>query len=132
MSRVLLDTSAYSAFFRGHAGIIEVLRTADEIVFSAIVLGELQAGFVRGTHRARNRHELDLFLGSPRSTIAAIGAETALRYAEILTFLMKMGAPIPTNDIWIAASAMELGAAVLTTDSHFKRIPHILAVSYDP
>ncbi len=132
MSRVLVDTSAYSAFFRGHAGVIEVLRAADEIIVSAIVLGELRAGFIRGAQRAKNERELDVFLASPRSRVAAIGAETALRYAYIFAFLRKSGAPIPTNDIWIAASAMELGAAVLTTDSHFRSIPQILAVVHDP
>ncbi len=61
-----------------------------------------------------------------------IGADTALRYGEIITFLRRLGAPIPTNDIWIAASAMELGAAVLTTDAHFRSIPQVLAVVLDP
>jgi tRNA(fMet)-specific endonuclease VapC len=132
MNRVLLDTCAYSAFFRGHPGVIAVLRTADEIVFSAVVLGELRAGFAHGADRARNEHELDLFLASARSKVAGIGAETSLRYAEIVTYVRSLGAPIPTNDIWIAASAMELGAAVLTTDAHFRKIPHILTVFHDP
>jgi tRNA(fMet)-specific endonuclease VapC len=128
VSRVLLDTSAYSAAFRGHAGVSEVLRTVDEIIIPVIVLGELRAGFLGGAHRAMNEKHLEAFLESPRSSVVDIGADTALRYAEIITFLRRLGTPVPTNDVWIAASAMELGAAVLTTDAHFRSIPQILAI----
>ena len=126
MKRALLDTSAYSAYFRGHAGVVHDVRTSDEILFSVVVLGELHAGFARGSHRQRNEQELEAFTLSPRVSTLNIDAETALRYAEILTFLRRSGTPVPTNDIWIAASAMQSGATVITTDSHFERIPHVL------
>ena len=126
MTRVLLDTSAYSAFFRGHEGVIEAVRTADEILFSPIVLGELRAGFRGGAHRLRNERELEVFLTSSRVNTLTIDSETALRYAEIVTFLRRSGTPVPTNDLWIAASAMQSGAALLTTDAHFDRIPQVL------
>src|SRR5438552_18828333 len=106
MRRLLLDTSAYSAFFRGHAGVVREVRTADEILISPVVLGEWRAGFRRGTHRQRNEHELEAFLMSPRVNTLAIDSETALRFAEIVTFLRRSGTPVPTTDLWIAASAM--------------------------
>lgn len=132
MNRTLLDTCAYSAFFRGHAGVIQAIRAADEILLPPIVLGELHAGFARGVHRLRNERELEAFLTSPRVNVVPIDSETALRYAEIVTFLRRSGMPIPTNDVWIAASAMQLGAALLTTDSHFKKIPQVLVHCYEP
>ena len=46
--RLLVDTSAYSAFMRGHSAIKSSLQRADEIVVNAIVLGELAAGFIKG------------------------------------------------------------------------------------
>lgn len=127
MKRALLDTSAYSAYFRGHSGVVQEVRTTDAILLSAVVLGELHAGFARGAHRERNKQELQAFMTSPRVSTLNIDAETALRYAEILTFLRQSGTPIPTNDIWIAASAMQAGATVITTDSHFGKIPHVLS-----
>ncbi|MEI8139196.1 MAG: PIN domain-containing protein [bacterium] len=35
-------------------------------------------------------------------------------------------APIPTNDIWIAATALELGASLITYDAHFATIPGLI------
>ena len=126
MTRVLVDTSAYSAFFRGHSGVKALFQKVDEIVLSPIVLGELRAGFIAGAHRRKNERELDLFLRSSRVSIASIDEETSGCYAAIVHGLRAAGTPIPTNDIWIAASAMQHGLRVITTDRHFAKIPQIL------
>lgn len=126
MRRVLLDTSGYSAFMRAHPGVGATIRRVDEIVVSPILLGELRTGFRHGALREQNEQELSGFLGSPRVRLATIDAETADRYAEIMAFLRRAGTPVPTNDAWIAATAMQHGLAVLTTDPHFERIPHVL------
>jgi len=126
MTRVLLDTSAYSAFLRGHEDIHRNLQEADEIHLNAIVLGELRAGFQHGARRRDNEKELHAFLASPRVTVADITPETALRYAEIVNSLRRSGSPIPTNDIWIAATAMQHGLELVTTDNHFRKVPQII------
>jgi predicted nucleic acid-binding protein len=59
--RVLLDTSAYSAFMKGHETVKLALQTAEEILFNPIVLGELKAGFHAGKRRTRNEQELRTF-----------------------------------------------------------------------
>ena len=132
MSRLLSDTSAYSAFMRGHSDIKMALQRAAEIFLSPIVLGELHAGFRQGSRREQNERRLALFMESPRVKILAVADETAQRYAEIINFLWKAGTPIPTHDIWVAASAMEHGLQVLTTDAHFTRLPQILVEFYEP
>ncbi len=126
MSRLMLNTSAYSAFMRGHAGIKLALAEAAQIYVSPVVLGELHAGFQSGSRRAENERELLRFLSSPRVQVTEITDETALRYAEIFNFLGRAGTPIPTNDIWIAAGAMQHGLRVLTTDAHYARVPQVI------
>lgn len=123
--RVCLDTSGYSAFKRGQEGAVDLLQRAGEIVLPAVVVGELLAGFRMGSRDRVNRQDLDEFLDSPRVRVAPLGAETGQRYAEIVSYLRKQGAPIPTNDIWIAACAMEWGLRLLTTDAHFDRLPQV-------
>lgn len=123
---ILPDTSAYSAATRDHAQVKHIFRTAEEIYVSPIVLGELKNGFLRGNQRRRNEGELETFLNSPRITILSVDEETSDRYAEILNALLAAGTPIPTNDIWIAASAMQYGLRVVTTDAHFRLMPQIL------
>ncbi|MBI2198250.1 MAG: type II toxin-antitoxin system VapC family toxin [Candidatus Rokubacteria bacterium] len=132
MTRVLLDTSAYSGFMRGHAAIKHALQQADEIYFSPIVLGELLAGFRRGRNRARNERELQTFLSSPRVRGVGLDEETAERYAVIVEGLWKAGTPIPTNDIWIAASAMQYGLSILTTDAHYQRAAQVIVHLFEP
>lgn len=131
MRRVLLDTSAYSAFLRGHPGVKLAIQRADEIYVNAVMLGELLAGFVRGGREERNREQLQTFLASPRVNVLGVDEETAERYAVILKSLWEAGTPIPTNDIWIAASAMQHGLRLVTTDSHFRKVTQIIVDFYE-
>jgi tRNA(fMet)-specific endonuclease VapC len=124
--RVLLDTSAYSAFMRGHADICSAIRANEEIFLNSVVIGELFAGFIRGSRRRKNEAELRRFLASPRVGVLEVTEETAERYAVILNSLWHAGTPIPTNDIWIAASAMEYGLRVVSTDEHYRKVPQIM------
>jgi tRNA(fMet)-specific endonuclease VapC len=126
MTRILVDTSAYSALLRGHDGVQKHLQLAEEIYINPIVLGELRAGFEKGRQGGKNEGYLQRFISSPRVTILPIDAETSERYAFILNALWEDGAPTPTNDIWIAATAMQHGLAVLTTDAHFLKIAQVL------
>jgi tRNA(fMet)-specific endonuclease VapC len=132
MTRLLLDTSAYSAFMRGHEGVQNLLRRAEEIYVNPIVLGELRAGFGGGRQGRKNEGYLQRFILSPRVTVLSVDAETSERYAFILNALWEAGTPAPTNVIWIAASAMQHGLAVLTTDTHFLKITQILVYCLKP
>jgi len=123
---IVLDTSAYSDFLRGHPAIKLALQRADEIFLNPVVLGELLAGFLRGKDEKKNRAILQEFLSSPRVKVIEIDEETSERYAAITDYLRVKGTPIPTNDLWIAASAMQHGLKVLTTDKHYLKIPHII------
>ncbi|MFN8093173.1 MAG: type II toxin-antitoxin system VapC family toxin [Vicinamibacteria bacterium] len=126
MSRLLLDTSAYAAFFRGHPTAVAAVREASELALSPIVLGELRSGFLKGSRRARNERELAEFLASPRCTVPPIDEDTAERYAAIHGYLRRQGTPVSPNDLWIAASAAQHGLTVVTRNGDFDRIPHVL------
>src|SRR4051794_36865415 len=128
MSRILLDTNAYSALMKGLPPALEAAREADEIYLSATVLGELLAGFAAGTRRSKNERQLAEFLESPRVSVIDVDDDTAARYAAIYHGLRAAGTPIPANDLWIAASAMQHGLRVVTLDAHFQRVPQILTV----
>ena len=124
--RLLVDTSAYSLFKRGHGGARHVLGKATSVGVTAVILGELLEGFARGRREADNRLELSAFLETPRVSILPMGLETAERFARIHRLLRDSRRNMPTNDLWIAASAMEHGMTVLTADDHFTWIPTLL------
>ena len=122
MRAILVDTNAYTAFMRGEPAVVEVMAHAPQLFVNSVVLGELLAGFAAGTRQAKNRSELAQFLNSPRVGVYPITAETADSYALVYANLRRKGQPIPSNDLWIAASALEHGAALLSLDAHFEKV----------
>ena len=126
--KVLLDSNAYSLLMRGHGEVAGLVRRAEEVLFSAIVVGELMYGFRRGTHFERNAADLRSFLDSPYSSFVDVGPVTADRYSRIAAALRSKGRPIPTNDVWIAAHAMETGADLVSADGHFEHVEGIVWV----
>lgn len=126
--RILLDTNAYTGWKRGDGATAELVRRAAEIVFSAIVAGELHFGFRRGSRTRRNLTELDELLASPFVRFLDVTATTADRFGRIALDLRRKGKPIPTNDIWIAAHAMETGADLVSFDRHFEVVDGLVLV----
>jgi tRNA(fMet)-specific endonuclease VapC len=126
MSRILLDTSAYSAFMRGDDFVVTALQRAEQIYLNPIVLGEMRAGFRKGSKRRQNEEELRRFLDSPRVELLDIDDETAERYALIVDTLRRAGTPVASHDLWIAATAMQYGLRLLTLDTDFLKIPQIV------
>lgn len=120
--RICLDTSAYSNFRRSIPEIVEVVSSAEWIGLSAVVVGELELGFRRGNQRVRNRDLLGEFVYHARVEVLPINWEIAEVYADIHDELLSRGNPIPTNDIWIAASSVGYGSTLVTFDKHFQRI----------
>jgi tRNA(fMet)-specific endonuclease VapC len=123
---VLIDTNIYSLAMKGDADVVRALRKIDQIGFSTISIGELLSGFRGGSREARNREELDLFLDSPRVVVHCVDEGSAEFYASILNDLKAAGTPIPTNDIWIAATAFQHGYTLFSKDRHFDLVPGLL------
>ncbi len=82
-------------------------------------------GFRFGSRVEWNLDRLRQFLESPAVSLAEIGLGTAERYSEIVTALRRKGRLIPTNDMWIAAHAMETGADLVSADSHFEHVDEL-------
>jgi len=120
--KILLDTSAYVGFKRNAVETVEIIVKAELIIFSPVVMGELMFGFRNGTRFKENMDDLDRFLKHEAVDLMPIGKITSDRYSRIAVKLRQQGTPIPTNDIWIAAQAMEQGAELITSDHHFDKI----------
>jgi len=126
MKRILLDTNTYAAFKRNDQIAMSIIRTSEYLGINVIVLGELYGGFKGGSKEKTNKEELEQFLDSPRVQIIQLDEETAEFYANIYWDLKKKGKPVPSNDMWVAASAMRHGLALFTYDEHFKDIKGLL------
>lgn len=129
MKRVLLDTNAYVAFRRGEPETMALLRLPDQIFLSTVVLGELLAGFAAGQREARHREELAAFLASPRVAVVPVDEGTADSYARVYALLRRKGRPIPVNDLWIAATALQHGLILVTHGSQFQAIEGLMTAT---
>ena len=122
---IMLDTSAYSALLRGNAKVKDVLNASDRIYLNPVVLGELLSGFRHGNSEKKNRHLLNEFLELPAVRIVDVSQETSEHYAIIVDDLRKKGTPITTNDLWIAASALQYDLTLLTADTDFLKVSQV-------
>ena len=122
LSHFTLDTSAYVHYRLNHADVANLLDAADWIGLPAVVQGELWAGFLSGRRREENVRLLKQFLAHPNVASLGVDSEVARLYGELSLELRSLGTPIPTNDLWIAASSIRAGSTLLTFDSHFDRL----------
>ncbi len=124
--KILLDTSAYVYFKQNVKDAVDTIISADTILFSPVVLGELMFGFRNGSKYKDNMNDLNKFLEHEYIELIKIGDITSDRYSRIANQLKRKGTPIPTNDIWIAAQTMEHGAELITADRHFEKIDGLI------
>ena len=125
---IALDSNRYVDFRRNDPESVHIVTTAEKIVLPFIVLGELRSGFLGGTRLMSNERELSSFLHSPRVEVAFADEATTHLYADLQVRLYQAGTPIPTNDIWIAALAIQHGLALFTRDKHFDLVPRLARV----
>lgn len=123
MNKVLLDTNAYTRFLGGDEQVLEALAGAGIVYLSIFVLGELFAGFQGGNKAVENKKILRDFLNKPTVRTLDATTETAEIFGLVKNTLKKAGTPLPINDVWIAAHALETGSVVVTYDSHFIKVP---------
>lgn len=126
MKNIIVDTNYYVAFKKGNESAVLTMQRTDYIAVNTIVIGELLAGFRCGDRERRNREDLEVFLDSPRVDFLLVDDTTAEFYAQVFAELKQRGRPIPTNDLWLAASAMQHGLALATYDEHFNSISGLL------
>lgn len=123
MKKIILDTNAYAILLAGDEDVLSALSSAETVYMSVFVLGELFAGFAGGAKKRENKVTLERFLMKPAVKILNATAETAEVFGQVKFNLKRSGTPLPINDVWIAAHALETGSVVVTYDTHFKSIP---------
>ena len=120
--RLVLDTSAYSHFRAGDERVLDLIAAAEVVFLPTIVLGELEAAFALGRREHENRTLLAELLAEPFISILPVTPMVARRYGRLFADLRRAGTPIPINDIWIAATALDCGGHLLSFDGDFKSI----------
>lgn len=120
MNGSLLDTNIVIALFRGDISVKENLEKAEKVFIPAVVLGELYYGAFRSRNVEDNTTRIAAFVASV--SVLNCDAATSRFYGLIKNGLREKGRPIPENDIWIAAVAIQNDLVLVSRDEHFKWI----------
>lgn len=124
--KLVLDTNSYSDYAEGLPQTVDFMATHGEHMYlPSVVLGELNFGFMKGSRKRFNERKLQQFISSLKVEIIDVDTDVARKYAIIYLSLQTRGTKIPINDVWIAASCMEVGGTLLTRDKHFEVVEQI-------
>jgi len=125
---LILDTDALSAFADGDIAVGEILRKQPRAAIPVIVLGEYRYGIAGSRHKALYEQWLASHL--THFDVLAVTVDTTITYAAVRVAVKKLGRPIPANDAWVAALALEYRMPVLSRDAHFDVVPQLQRVSW--
>lgn len=117
---LLLDTSIVIDLFKKNEQVVSIIARTPKIYIPVIVLGELYLGSFRSANQAAKSQEIKAFLQT--CLLLEMQEATAFFYARAKTGLLEKGKPIPDNDIWIAATALQHDLPIFTTDAHFRHV----------
>jgi len=126
--RFLLDTNAAISVFACDAALQSRLSRAAEVFISSILLGELYYGARKSARVTENLQKISEF--AAKSWVLGCDSATAQWYGEIKNSLRARGRPIPENDIWAAAIAMQYDLVVVTRDAHFSEVEGLAIESW--
>lgn len=125
---MILDTGAVSSLLAGDRNLADILSGEDRHQLPSIVLGEYRYGLRQSRLRVRLEELIDRL--EDQSDVLSVGAATAREYALVRERLRAAGKPIPENDVWIAALALEYGRPVVSRDAHFDRVHGLKRVAW--
>ena len=123
--RILLDTNRYRDVAAGDPEALARLRRCEKVFLTMITLAELRVGFLCGTRAEENERNLTLFLNKPSVAALFVDEQTTHHYARLYRQLRSQGTPIPTNDLWIAALAVQHDLPLYSRDAHFDKLPQL-------
>lgn len=120
---MIFDTNALSAFLLADRALLRAIPPHVSIRLPVVVIGEYRFGLLRSLQKARLSAILDEL--QKVAEVLPVDCETVEPYAEVREQLRNAGRPIPQNDTWIAALAIQHQLPVLSRDRHFSAIPGV-------
>lgn len=125
---ILLDTSVVIAYLRGKLDLRQKVAPEEPLFLPLVALGELYKGAIKSERPAENLAKISDLL----AVLAVLNPDgrTAMKYAEATAALERAGKPIPENDVWIAAVALECDMPLATRDGHFAHVPGLTVLDW--
>ena len=117
----------YGLFSREQS-VLDHLKDADEVYIPSIVIGELYYGAYKSSQVNKNLKRIEALIAS--NLVLACDAVSAFHYGHLKERLRQIGKPIPENDIWIAAIALQFESILVSRDEHFSIVQGLTVESW--
>ena len=127
----VFDTSMVADVLRGRPEAIRAFERVDEVGVPFVVYAELLTGTIRSMRTDHEKFALYELLRRPHVRLLWPDEQKCNLYAVVLCRLAERGLPIPTNDIWIAATALKYEAILVTRDRHFDLVERLQVCAPD-
>lgn len=124
----LIDTNLVIAFLAGEEAAVSGVQAASEIFVPVVVVGELNFGARKSAHIDENLQRVRDFVATV--SVLAIDSDSAAVYGRVKSMLRAKGRPIPDNDLWIAATAIQHQLTLATRDTHFDHVDDLSTVRW--
>jgi tRNA(fMet)-specific endonuclease VapC len=125
---VILDTNAVSALLSGDRALERLLSRRAIHELPVIVIGEYRYGLQRSRARKILEPIFDTLIDN--SVVLPVDGETTRAYATVREGLRKRGTPLPENDVWLAALALQHDLKIVSRDHHFKSVEDVQCVGW--
>lgn len=123
IGRYLLDTNIIIALFASDPSVMHSLAQASEVFLPSIAIGELCYGARKSGRSQENLGRIEALVKN--SMVIECDADTARQYGDVKNNLRLKGRPLPENDVWLAALALQSGLTVVTRDAHFQAVENL-------
>ncbi|VVB94984.1 tRNA(fMet)-specific endonuclease VapC [uncultured archaeon] len=127
--KLAVDTNAVIAYREGIKPVCKLIDESDILFLPVIVLGELLYGAKNSAKQKENEYAINILIDN--SVLVPIDKAIAIRYAKVRLKLKKAGRPIPENDMWVAATCLDLDVLLLSKDGHFENIPDLEVINWE-
>lgn len=125
---MIVDTNALSAWRDGDGDLLQVMALAPLLALPVIAIGEYRYGAIKSSQRPLIESWLNQIIRTIR--VLSVSVETTESYAGVRSMLDRKGSPIPSNDMWIAALALQHRLPIISRDAHFDVVDGITRVSW--
>lgn len=122
-NRFLLDTNAIIALQRENESLKKLLATATDVFVPVVAVGELYYGAYKSQRVEENRQNVAAFIAE--RVVLRVDGDTADVCGQVKQGLRAKGRPMPENDIWIAALAIQYDLRLITDDAHFAEVDNL-------
>ena len=117
---LLLDTSVVILGFKQNENVRKTLEDARQLFMPLPCYGELYFGALNSGNPVKKLAQLHHFMNIVQ--LLEGSQTTAEMYGDVRLKLKNAGKPIPENDIWIAAFALQHNLVLFTADAHFDSV----------